>query len=138
MQRHWLFYACTLLALAIIISCFLPWVSFKNNAVVFTGVKTETFANGVNYGKPGYFIIPLAVLAAASILAARRVTKRIALFLGGLMVAYSFRTFNLFTSSLFEGEVIPHAGIYLILVLPMLLFLATIFLPVPLSQNAEQ
>lgn len=53
--------------------------------------------------------------------------KRINLFIAGLLVAYAIRTFVVFTGSLIAGDVEKKIGIILVLILPVLILISTVF-----------
>lgn len=57
----------------------------------------------------------------------RIMAKRVNLFLCALLVGYTIRTYTIFTSALFEGEVTKYAGIYLIVVLSVILLVCSTF-----------
>ena len=113
--------------IALIITCFLPWVTFTQTGETFTGLYTTRFPNGNFYGKPGWFIIPLTVIIVSCLFIPSVLAKRLSLFMVAFLIAYVIRTFNLFTSSLFESDIVKHPGIYLMLVLPLPLLVACLF-----------
>jgi hypothetical protein len=57
----------------------------------------------------------------------KRLAKRANLFLSALLFAYCIRTYIIFTSALFEGEVEKLAGIYMIVLLSTVIMLSTLF-----------
>lgn len=126
MNNHAFRYLAIFISLLLIVACFIPWISFPAGTMVFTGFKTDKFANGVNYGQPGYFISILSIIIALLLFIPKALSLRAALFFIALLTGYGIRTYNLFTSSLFEGDVIKHTGIYLVLILPALLLVFTI------------
>lgn len=111
----------------LIIGCFLPWVHINSINETLTGFRVQRFPNGTFYGKAGNIILPLTVLITLFILVPKVWAKRANLFLASFLVAYSIRTYVIFTSSLFEGEVTKKIGIYLVAILPFLLLLSSIF-----------
>jgi hypothetical protein len=115
--------ACVLM----VISCFLPWVYFPNVGVTFTGIHVTKFPDGTYYGRAGYPIIVLTILITTCMLIPKIWAKRTNLFLCGLLIAYAFRTYNLFTGSLIDGEVINRAGIYLMLISATIMLVAALF-----------
>lgn len=53
--------------------------------------------------------------------------KKINLFLAGLLMAYAIRTFIVFTGSLIAGDVEKKVGIILVIILPVLILVSTVF-----------
>lgn len=92
-----------------------------------TGFRVHRFPNGTYYGKAGNIILPLTVLITLFMLVPKIWAKRANLFLASFLVAYSIRTYVIFTSSLFEGEVTKKVGIYFVATLPLLMLLSSIF-----------
>lgn len=108
-------------------ACFIPWVHYNGPDLTFTGFKVERFSNGNYYGRAGLAITILTVLILSLMLLPRIWAKRVNVFLGALLVAYCIRTFIIFTSSMFSGEVEKLAGIYLIIILSPIILISTLF-----------
>ncbi len=125
--NQYLHYVGLISGIVLIIGCFLPWVHINSINETFTGFRVQRFPNGTFYGKAGNIILPLTVLITVFILVPKVWAKRANLFLASFLVAYSIRTYVIFTSSLFEGEVTKKVGIYCVAILPFLLLLASIF-----------
>src|SRR5690606_12181737 len=106
---HWAGLAsCALL----IIACFLPWVYFNSIDTTFTGFKVIEFPNGTYYGKAGNIILPITAFILIFMLVSKVWAKRVNLFLASFLLAFSIRSYIVFTSSLFDGEVDKKIGIY--------------------------
>lgn len=114
-------------SLAIIIACFLPWAHYNNIDQTFTGFNVTRFSTGNYYGKAGIIITAFTILILIFMILPRLWAKRINLFLTALLFAYCIRTYIIFTSALFEGEVEKRAGIYLIIILSFLMLAASVF-----------
>ena len=122
-----LHYIAIVASLALIATCFIPWVHYNSIDTTFTGYNVKQFSTGVYYGKAGIIITRLCVVNLLCTLAPFIVVKRINMFVCAFLVAYSIRTYIVFTGSLFEGEVVKLAGIYLIVLLSILLVICSLF-----------
>jgi hypothetical protein len=87
----------------------------------------KPFATGNYYGKAGIPITIITCIILLFIIIPRTWAKRVNLFLSAFLVAYCFRTFIIFTASLFEGEVEKKVGIYLMLICSVLIMIASMF-----------
>jgi hypothetical protein len=112
---------------ALIATCFIPWVHYNSINETFTGFNVKRFATGVYYGRAGLIITIFTSLSLLLTLLPYSALKRINMFVCALLFAYSIRTYVLFTGSLFEGEVVKFAGIYLIIILSLVLVICSIF-----------
>lgn len=116
-----------LAGIALIGTCFMPWVHYNSINVTFTGFHVTQFAGGIYYGKAGTVITPLTVIILLLMLIPKVWAKRVNLLLAGLLFAYCIRTYIVFTGSLFEGDVDRLPGIYLLLVLSFILLVSAVF-----------
>ena len=132
MQNKYFHYVALITCIALIAVCFMPWVHYNSIDQTFTGYNVTKFATGVYYGKAGIIITGFATLILILKLLKGTVAKNANLFVCALLVAYTIRTYILFTGSLFEGQVIKYAGIYLIVVLSVVLLVCGLF---PLTDN---
>ncbi len=122
-----LHYVAIIAAIALIATCFIPWVHYNNIDVTFNGFNVKRFATGVYYGRAGIIITVLASISLLFTLLPSIVAKRINMFLCALLVAYTLRTYVIFTGSLFDGEVTKLAGIYLIVLLSFVMVTCSVF-----------
>ena len=113
--------------IALVAVCFIPWVHFNSINETFTGFHVTKFASGVYYGKPGIVMSFFAVVIFLLNLWNNINAKRANLFVCALLLAYSIRTYILFTGSLFDGEVTALAGIYLAVFLSAVLMVCSVF-----------
>ncbi len=120
-------YIAILSCTGLIATCFIPWVHYNSINTTFNGFNVKEFATGVNYGKAGRIISIFTIVSLLLTLLPFSVPKRINMFVCALLFAYSIRTYVLFTGSLFDGEVIKFAGIYLIVMLSLVLVICSIF-----------
>lgn len=122
-----LHYTAIISCIALIATCFIPWVHYNNIDVTFNGYNVKQFATGVNYGRAGIIITILVSISLLFTLMQSVVAKRVNMFLCALLVAYTLRTYVIFTGSLFDGEVTKLAGIYLIVILSFVLVFCSVF-----------
>ena len=122
-----LHYLAIIATLGIIGTCFIPWVHYNNIDVTFNGYNVKRFATGVYYGRAGIIITILAGISLLFTLMQSIVAKRVNMFLCALLVAYTLRTYVIFTGSLFDGEVTKLAGIYLIVLLSFVMVICSVF-----------
>lgn len=113
--------------IALIITCFIPWVHYIGINETFTGMNVKKFETGVNYGKPGKIIIALCIISLLCVLIPKLFLKRVNMFATALLFAYSIRTYVLFTGSIFDGQVEKFAGIYLIMLLSLAMVVCSVF-----------
>lgn len=113
--------------LGIIAACFMPWTYYHNIQETFTGLHVIPFPTGNYYGKAGIPITIFASLILLLMLVPRVWAKRVNLFLAAMLVAYTIRTYIIFTSALFKGEVEKYAGMYLVVLLSFLILITTLF-----------
>ena len=114
-------------AVAIIGCCFLPWAHYNSINTTFTGFNVTKFATGNYYGRAGVPITILSVVILILMLLPQLWAKRTNLFMAALLFAYCVRTYIIFTSALFEGEVEKQVGIYMIVLLSFIMLLASLF-----------
>ncbi|MEP6712573.1 MAG: hypothetical protein ABJA37_09165 [Ferruginibacter sp.] len=113
--------------LALIGACFMPWVHYNNINETFTGFHVTKFTTGNYYGKAGITITVMTGIILIGMVLPKVGLKRLNLFMGALLVAYCIRTYIIFTSALFEGEVAKLPGIYLVVILPFIIMVSAIF-----------
>jgi hypothetical protein len=120
-------YIAIISCIALIATCFIPWVHYNSINETFTGFNVKRFATGVYYGRAGLIITIFTSLSLLLTLLPYSALKRINMFVCALLFAYTIRTYVLFTGSLFEGEVVKLSGIYLIIILSLVLVVCSIF-----------
>jgi hypothetical protein len=120
-------YIAIISCLALIATCFMPWVHYNSINETFTGFNVKRFATGVFYGRAGLIVTIFTSLSLLLTLLPYSALKRINMFVCALLFAYAIRTYVLFTGSLFDGEVVKLAGIYLIVMLSLVLVICSIF-----------
>jgi hypothetical protein len=122
-----LHYFSLLICVALIATCFIPWVHYNSINETFTGYNVKKFATGVYYGRAGlvitYFVAAIILLTLLPYIAAKRAN----MFVCALLVAYTLRTYVIFTGAMFDGEVEKLSGIYLIVLLSLILVVCSVF-----------
>ncbi len=122
-----LHYFSLIICIILIAVCFMPWVHYNSINETFNGFNVKKFATGVYYGRAGliitYFVFAIITLTILPFIAAKRAN----MFVCALLVAYTLRTYVIFTGSIFEGEVVKLAGIYLIVLLSFVLVVCSVF-----------
>ncbi|MEO8772021.1 MAG: hypothetical protein ABI402_18125 [Ferruginibacter sp.] len=127
MFSKFMYYTGLMATVAIIGCCFLPWVHFNSTNTTFTGYNVTKFVTGNYYGRAGIPITILSIVVLILMLLPQLWAKRTNLFMAALLFAYCIRTYIIFTSSLFEGEVEKLVGIYMIVLLSFIMLVASLF-----------
>ena len=115
--------------LVLIAVCFMPWTYHADVQKNFTGFFSEKDA----YGKPGKFIVFFCLASFALILAQKVWAQRVLLFVAGTLLAYSIKTYILYTSCYNAYCPEKKAGIFLLLACPVIIFAASLFSDVKVS-----
>lgn len=117
---HWIGIAA---CITLIVSCFLPWSYHADLKQTFNGFYS--FDN--HYGKPGIFLCFFAALILIFMLLPKVWAKRTNLFIAALTLAYGIKTFILFSSC--YNNYCPQKlfGLYLVVICPVLMMLASVF-----------
>ena len=122
-----IFYVGISACIALIACCFLPWVHYNNINETFTGFNVKKFVTGNYYGRAGIIITVISSFVLIFMLVPKLWAKRVNLFVAALLFAYCIRTYIIFTSALFEGEVEKYVAIYLIMILSFVVLVAAVF-----------
>ncbi len=109
--------------LGLIAICFMPWTYHPDIQKNFTGF----FSEGKVYGTPGKYIAVLSLICIVLLLIDKVWIKFTHLFLGGVLLAYVIRTFQLYTSTYYATTPVKLPGIYLLLVFSVLSFIVAMF-----------
>ena len=119
----------------LMVACFMPWTYHADLGKKFTGF----FSEQNRYGKPGEFLVAFAAAVLIFMLLPKLWAKRTNLFLGALLVAYAVKTYILFTGCYMAYCPERKAGIYLMLVSSVIIFIATAFpnMKLPEEKKAE-
>lgn len=126
---------------ALIISCFLPWAYYDDVTIPNAAQRTFTgfYSYQNNYGKPGKFLVIIAILALACMLLPKIWAKRSNLFICAIGVGYAIKSYILFTSCYNAYCPEKKIGIYLILVTTIVMLIASAFpdLKLPPTENKK-
>jgi len=126
-----------LACVAIIGACFLPWCHYNNINETFTGFNVTRFSTGNYYGRSGRVITIFSSIILLLMMVKKVWAKRINLFMAALLFAYCIRTYIIFTSALFEGEVEKKAGIYLIIIFSAIIMISAVFPKIELKKESN-
>jgi len=119
---------------ALVLACFLPWAFYADVNEVFTGF----FSQGNVYGKPGKFLLIFGSITTLFIFLKNLWVKRAALLLGGLNVAYAIKNFLLFGACYRGYCPDKRAGLYLMLIATIVLFITTLLPEGKVSKVTER
>ena len=86
---RWMKWVSIMAAVAMVISCFYPWVVVAERNITISGVD----AAGTSYGKPGYFNLMLAGFYIILTLIPRLWARRINIFIATINFAWMIRNF---------------------------------------------
>jgi hypothetical protein len=101
----------------------MPWTYHADIGKNFTGFFSENNA----YGKPGKFIVVCCVTSFLLLLAGKVWAQRVLLFVAGTLVAYSIKTYILYSSCYNAYCPEKKAGIFLLLALSVTIFASALF-----------
>lgn len=117
--------------LVIIAACFLPWAYFPDLNKDFTGF----FSEQNRYGKPGKVLITFGVLAILFFLIPKVWAKRANIFMAAIVLAWSFKSYLLYTACYRGICPSPRTGIFLVLGGAVIVMVATLTPRIPVKQD---
>jgi hypothetical protein len=123
-----------LACVALVVVCFMPWTYHADLQKTFTGFFSEKDA----YGKPGKFIVFFCLVAFSLILVQKVWAQRVLLFVAGTLMAYSIKTYILYTSCYNAYCPDKKAGIFLLLALSVIIFASALFSDVKVSATEKR
>ncbi|HMH24901.1 MAG TPA: hypothetical protein VK563_24165 [Puia sp.] len=120
-------------SLLLIAACFLPWAYYPDLQKNFTGFFSEKNM----YGRPGKVLVFLGVVAMILFLVPRIWAKRTNMLLGAVILAFSIKSFILFTAC-YKG-ICPdrREGVFLILIAPVIMILCAILPDIKLREKTS-
>jgi amino acid permease len=118
--------------LVIIAGCFLPWAYFPDLNKDFTGF----FSEQNRYGRPGMVLICFGVLAILFFLIPRIWAKRANIFMAAVVLAWSFKSYLLYTACYRGICPSPRAGLFLVLGGSVIVMAATLTPKIPVKQDS--
>ena len=123
-----------LACVVLIIACFIPWAYYSDLNQSFTGFYS--YQN--QYGKPGKFLVLIAVLALTLMLLPKIWAKRTNLFVCAIGVGYAVKSYILFTSCYNAYCPEKRSGIYLMLISTIVMLIAAALpdLKLPAKKNS--
>ena len=121
---RWIKWTGVIAALALIVSCFMPWVIIHSINSTVTGIDTS----GTNFGKPAYFHFIAAFFFLLLTFIPRVWAKRSNLLVTALNIAWAIR--NYFIITLCSGGECPEKKLAVYLLIPLsLIMLVSALLP---------
>lgn len=112
-----------LASIILIIICFLPWTYHADIQKTFTGFLSEKNM----YGRPGKYFLFFAILSILFFFLNKTWSKRVQLFLSGIIVAYAIKTYILFTSCYNAYCPDKKPAIYLLMIISVIILIVSIF-----------
>lgn len=88
-----------LIAVILIASCFMPWITIESKQITITGFDTT----GTNFGKPGLVHVVVASLYILLLVLNKTWSKRAAFFICAVNVAWAIRNFMII-SACYAGD----------------------------------
>lgn len=129
-----LHYAGLTACIALITSCFFPWAYFADIGQYFTGLYS--YQN--QYGRPGKFLILIAVVVFIFMLLPKIWAKRTNLFICAVGVGYAIKSYILFTSCYKAYCPQPKPAIFIMLVSIIVMLVAAVFPNLKLEEKKEE
>jgi hypothetical protein len=109
--------------IGLIYICFIPWTYHADLGKYFTGFFSEKNI----YGKPGKFFIIFSVICVLMMFVEKVWAKFVHIFFAGVILAYTLKTYHLYTSSYNAYSPEKQPGIYLLLLVSILSFAISLF-----------
>jgi hypothetical protein len=115
--------------LLLVWACYLPWAYYPDIQKEFTGF----FSEGNAYGRPGRIFVVLGIVQIVLFLVPRVWAKRANLFVSAITIAFAFKSYILFTAC-YQG-ICPdkRAGVFLMLVAPVIMLVAALLVDLPVK-----
>ena len=108
----------------LVISCYLPWMTIETKGITITGIDTT----GTRYGRPAYFHFLWAGLYLVLLFFNQVWTKRAAIGMAAFNLAWTARNFLLIPICQMGECPLRKAGLYLLLVASIAMFIAPMFM----------
>ena len=121
-------------AFFLIAACFFPWTYYPDLDKTFSGF----FSEGNRYGKPGKVFIFFAIFAIVLFLIPRVWAKRTNMLITVLALSFAIRSYVVFTAC-YSG-ICPEkrTGIFIILIAPVVMVLASVLPDLKLKEENRQ
>ena len=117
--------------IALVVSCFLPWVIINSRDMIVSGVDS----GGTNFGKPGYVHFILGLFFIIFHFIPKLWAKRWNLIVVALNIAWAIRNYFII-SMCREGECPEkQIGLWLVLISSALMLFAALFPDIKLKEN---
>lgn len=122
------------LALLIILTCFLPWSYIPSLDTTITGMYTA----GTDFGKPGILHIVFSILAFVLFLIPRIWAKRTNIFVSGINLAWGFKNFMLYSMCSAGDCQVKRFGLYVMLASSILLIVMALLPKLPVIEKIKK
>lgn len=121
-------------AVALLISCFLPWVYIESKNITVSGINAE----GTNFGKPGYFHFIMTILFLVFNFIPKVWAKRTNLMIVALNLAWSIRNYFLISACQMGECPEKKIAIYLLIPLSAVMLVSSLFPDIKLPENNKR
>jgi hypothetical protein len=118
-------------AIVLIAACFLPWAYYPDLDKHFTGFFSEKNM----YGKPGKFLVFLSLVGGLLFIVPRVWAKRANILVTAIVLAFSIKSFMLFSACYHGTCPEKRLGIFLMLFAPVIMVIASIFPDIQLKDK---
>ncbi len=120
--------------LALLVVCYLPWVTIESHQLVITGMN----AKGTDFGTPARMNIYFTVIMLLLFVLPKVWAKRTNVFIGALNFSWSFRNFIVLSTCAMGECPVKKPGIYALLLLSFIMMLVTFFPKIELEKKQVQ
>ena len=112
-----------LATIALIVSCFYPWVFIEQGNIVVSGIN----ADGTTYGKPGYFHFLMSAFYLSFYFTPRIWAKRMNLLIGALNLGWAIRNYFIISACAFGECPQKKWALYVTLISSIFMLVAALF-----------
>jgi hypothetical protein len=118
---------------ALIISCFYPWISIENKDIVVSGFHAES----IGFGKPGWLHVIFSGIFIIFLLLNKIWSLRAAFFISAFNIAWAVRNFIVLSAC--GGGICPtkHWAFYAVLISPVLAVIFLLLINKQLPKSTE-
>lgn len=120
-------------ALLLVVACFLPWAYYPDLQKEFTGFFSELN----RYGKPGKVFVFFSVVQIGLFLTPKVWAKRANILVSAMTIAFSIRSFLVFTACYHGICPEKRAGIFLVLITPFIMGFAAVLPDLPVKTDKK-
>lgn len=114
-----------LVVAALLVSCFLPWMTIESKGITITGLDTT----GTTFGKPAYFHFFWTGLFLVFLFINRVWSRRTAMVFAAFNAAWAFRNFLVLPMCQMGECPVRRTGLYILFVSSIVMFFAGLIAP---------